>query len=225
MWYPSTGPTSPVRHLFVFWAARADAPMPELVADLADRGVLTKVTVEVHTDAETTALGAQIVSASGIYDHPTLYRHLNRTFPVDIYTTKPFDDAFGYVRQTTLGPSFMQGSGFPSQLCDRPLPPPDTHYLVPTTQPYAISTVSATCFPETLDGVDATRVKDHLFGGHYMEADVHFTEHPPAWMQTRIFQRAAIGPDTPSITKPRRATVILNMDGDKLTYVREETRP
>ena len=223
LWFPSTGVTSPINHAFVFWASRADAPVPELVADLAERGIIKKATVDATIDAEASQLGPQAISPQGIYYHPTIYRHRTSSFPVDIYTTKAFDDGFGFALQTQ-GPTFAQPASFPSRLYDTPLPPPDQHFLVPTTTPYAVSLAMSACFPETLDGVDAIRDKTNFLGARTLEADVRFGQHPPDWMLTPAFGRAAIGPDTPSITRPRHATVILKVDGDTLSYLSEESR-
>ena len=224
LWFPATGVTSPLHHAFVFWAARADAPVPELVADLAGRGILTKATVEATADAEITQLGPQTVSR-GYYDHPTLYRHRMDRYPVDIYTTKPFDDWFDYAQHFRIGSTFDQSASLPSRLYDVALPPPDQHYLVPTMNPYALSVVTSACFPETLGGVDAVRVKEAIFGGeHYVEADVRYDEHPARWMLTHAFRRAAIGPDTSSIIRPRLATVTLTLKGADMSYLREDPR-
>ncbi len=224
LWLPSTGVTSPINHAFVFWASRADAQVPELVADLAERGIIKKATVDATVDAEGSQLGPQAISPQGIYYHPTIYRHRTMSFPVDIYTTKAFDDGFNYALQTQAGPNFAQPVSFPSRLYDTPLPPSDQHYLVPTTTPYAVSVVTSACFLETLDGVDAIRDKVNFLGARTLEADVRFGQHPPDWMLTPAFGRAAIGPDTPSITRPRHATVVLKVEGDTLSYLSEESR-
>ena len=126
--------------------------------------------------------------------------------------------------QTQAGPTFAQPVSFPSRLYDTPLPPPDQHYLVPTTTPYAVSMVTSACFRETLDGVDAIRDQTNFFRARTLEVDVRFGQHPPDWMRTPAFARAAIGPDTASITRPRQATVTLKVEGDTLSYLREESR-
>jgi hypothetical protein len=223
LWFASTGVTSPISHAFVFWAGRAAAPVPELVADLAGRGILTKTTVNATVDTESSQLGPQTVS-NGYYFHPTLYRHRTENFPVDIYVTKPFDDGFQYVLQTQGGPSFAHYASFPSRLYDTPLPPPDQHYAIPTITPYAVSLVTSACFAETLDGIDSIRDTTNFLGARTLEVDVRYGQHPPDWMLTPAFQRAAIGADTPSITKPRLATAILKIEGGMLSYMREDQR-
>ena len=57
-----------------------------------------------------------------------------------------------------------------------------------------------------------------------MEADVLFSQHPPAWMTTRAFRRAALGPDVDWIDRPRLATVVFKMTGDRLSYAYERAK-
>lgn len=224
LFYPSTGPTAPANHLFILYAARSGDPVPELVTDLAGRGMLTKVTVQATVDAETSGNGPQMVSATGIYFHPTWYAHRTGSFAVDIYETPPFDVAFGYAVQAPIRRPWAPIGSFPSRLYDGPLPPPDRHYAIPTIDPYAVSIATAACFRETIDRVTAIRIKEAINGDHFMEADVLFAEHPAEWMTTAAFRRAAMGPNTDSFTKPRLATVILKMSGDQLAYAYEKGR-
>ena len=95
---------------------------------------------------------------------------------------------------------------------------------MPTTTPYAVSLVTSACFAETLDGIDSIRDKTNFLGARTLEADVRYGQHPPDWMLTPAFQRAAIGADTPSITKPRLATAILKIEGGTLSYMSEDAR-
>ncbi len=44
--YPATGAISPLHHAFVFWAGPTGGPVPDLVADLAERGILRRTVVE-----------------------------------------------------------------------------------------------------------------------------------------------------------------------------------
>ena len=44
--YPASGITAPLHHAVVFWAGPADGPIPELVADLAGRGVVRRTLVD-----------------------------------------------------------------------------------------------------------------------------------------------------------------------------------
>ena len=43
-------------------------------------------------------------------------------------------------------------------------------------------------------------------------------------MLTQAFRRAALRPDSPSLTRPRLMTVTLTLKGDEMSYLREEPR-
>ncbi len=220
LYYPSIGPTSPLNHLFVLYAAPSADPVPELVADLARRGILAKVTVPATIDAETTGYGpppngGRVADGLGKW-----ISHRITRFDVDVYQTRPFDGSFGY--ETNTSAQYLYSStSFPSRLYDVPLPPFDTHYAIPTVEPYALSVVTSVCFPETPDHVVGVQLKPTLDGGQYMEADIVFDEHPADWMSGPAFIRAAVTPNTPSLTKPRLATIVLAMRNGQLTYARE----
>ena len=223
LYYPATGPTSPIRHPFVFYAAPASAPVPELVADLATRGVLKKEEVQATVDTVTSGLGPQIVSASGIYSHEQWHKHQSSSFPVSIYETRQADDAFDYRVQASDRLSVLSSVSFPSRIYDGPLPPVDQDYLIPTITPYALSVVTAACFVETADRVTNIRQSQAFDGGQLMEADVTFDQAPAAWMLTPAFSRAALGNGTDSITKPRHATVVFRIVDGKLSYLQERS--
>lgn len=225
LYYPSAGPTSPINHLFVFYAARFGQPLPELVADLLDRGMLTKETVQATADQETSTVGPQVVSPTGNYSNLTIYSHRSTSFSVEVYTTKPYDPALAYAIQMPVRQVWAPTGSFPSRLYDVPLPANDRHYTIPTIDPFALSIVAGACLTETPDRVQEIRVKDAADGGHFAEADVLFEQHPPAWMTTRAFRRAALGPDVDWIDKPRLATIVFKMTGDgKLSYAYEKAK-
>jgi len=56
LYYPSSGLTSPLRHLFIFYAAPEGRPVPELVAALARRGVLDRAVVHATVNVEVPGL-------------------------------------------------------------------------------------------------------------------------------------------------------------------------
>lgn len=223
LYYPGAGPTSPVRHAFVFYAIPASAPVPELVADLTARGILKREEVQATVDTETSGLGPQIVSADGIYSHQQWVRHKSNSFPVSIYETHPADDAFDYQVQASARLSILSSASFPSRIYDDPFPSADQHYAIPTIDPYALSIVTAACFEETVDQVANIRQSQAFGGGQLVEADVTFDQAPPSWMLTPAFSRAAIGNDTASITKPRHATVVLQVMDGRLSYLQEHS--
>lgn len=223
LFYPSTGPTSPIRHTFVFYAARDDEPVPDLVADLAGRGLLKRSVVEATVDTELSSIGPEVrYGQNGIFvSHPTVYRHTLRRFPVAIYETTSASPDLGYEVRTPISYGSVN---LPSRLYDGPLPPADMHYLVPTTEPYAISVVVDACLKERVEAVSNVRPFATRFGlgGTMLQADVRVSPEPPAWMLTPTFSRAALGPTTAPINKPRTVTVLLRQEGGRLTYVEEQ---
>lgn len=225
LFYPSTGPTSPTRHPFVFYAARDDDPVPDLAADLAGRGLLKRSVVEATVDTEVGSVGPEVrYGQNGMFvSHPTVYRHTLRRFPVAIYEAAAASPDFGYEVRT---PMLYVAPNLPSRLYDGPPPPADMHYSVPTTEPYAISVVAAACFKEQVEAVSNVGPFATPFGlgGPMLQADVTLSPEPPAWMLTPAFSRAALGPNTPPINKPRNVTVLLRQDGGRLTYVEERER-
>ena len=222
LFYPSTGPTSPTRHPFIFHAAPADGAVPDLVADLAGRGLLKRSVVEATVDAEVGSVGPEVRDGpNGMFvSHPTVYRHTFRRFPVAIHETAAASPDFGY---DVLTPIPYTPSNLPSRLYDVPLPPANVHYSVPTTEPYAISVVASACLKEQVGAVSNVKPFATLLGlgGPMLQADVTLSPEPPAWMLTPTFSRAALGPNTAPIDKPHTVTVILRQDGGKLTYVEE----
>jgi len=222
LFYPSTGPTSPTRHPFVFYAALDADPVPDLVADLAGRGLLKRSVVEATVDTEVGSVGPEVrYGQNGMFvSHPTVYRHTLRRFPVAIYEAAAASPDFGYEVRT---PMLYVAPNLPSRLYDGPPPPADMHYSVPTTEPYAISVVAAACLKEQVEAVSNVRPFATPFGlgGPMLQADLTLSPEPPAWMLTPAFSRAALGPNTAPINKPRTVTVLLRQDGGRLTYVEE----
>jgi hypothetical protein len=220
-YYPSAGITSPLRHAYVFYAARDGAPVPELVRELVGLGLLHETVVTAAIDVESTGVGPRLVSASVHQGREQWFRHDTRAFPVAIYATAPQDGRFEYeTRRTQSGRPFAP-PGFPSRMYADPLPPPDRHYVIPIVEPYALGIVKAACFPETVGAVGTIRKVTSWGGDEFVHADVAFEEHPLAWMSSPAFRRAAIGSDTPSLTAPRRAVVSFREVAGKLTYVSE----
>jgi len=218
LWYPATGPTAPDRHMFVFWAAREAEPVPTLVAELAKAGAVRRSVVEANTDVARQWLGPEVRDAMGFVEHPTQYGHDRASFKVAIYETPSYSPDFQYAYDRAGGAV----AAFPSRVYDGPLPPPDQSYVIPLTTPYAVDLASGACLRETLDEVVSVETKPFWTGTPYVEAKVTFKPTAPAWMGTPAFREAALGPDTPSITAARSATLIFRIDGDKLVYVRED---
>ena len=221
IWYPSDGPTSPIRHMFAFYAAPENAPAPELVTEMTKAGVLRKEVVVATTDVASQRLGPQSVSSAGWATHPTLYSHDVRTLKVAIYETAPASSDFRY---DIKEPISYGGVRFPSRIDSTPLPPADTQYTVPLTEPYAVSLATAVCLKETLNKVVSAERKTLWTGDPYVEAVVTFRQEPAAWMRTPAFTKDAMQPNTPSLTADRRAIVLLRPEGEKLLYVREDRR-
>ncbi len=197
LFYPSKGPTAPTRHLFVFYAATATDPVPELVGLLTGQGVLKKEQVEATIDVETTGLGPQTISKAGWYTHEDWYRHAVTRFPVDIYVTNGFDPRFSYDVHTSLQDVAYPPQNFPSRTFSNPLPADGQHYVIPTVSPYALSVVTAACAMEAPTDVENVRTIHNWIGQAGVRADVTFSQDVPAWMTTPAFSRAA-----PEQTKP-----------------------
>ena len=223
LFYPSTGPTAPTRHLFVFYAASATDPVPELVGMLADQGVLKKEQAEATIDVETTGLGPQTISKAGWYTHEDWYRHAVTRFPVDIYVTNGFDPRFSYDVHTSLQDVAYPPQNFPSRTFSNPLPPDGQHYVILTVSPYALSVVTAACAMEAPTDVENVRTIHNWIGQAGVKADVTFSQDVPAWMTSPAFSRAAPGQRRTAIGAPRRATILFTPGDDgKLTYMDED---
>jgi hypothetical protein len=91
-----------------------------------------------------------------------------------------------------------------------------------SSEPYALSIVGAACPRETPERVTAVHVLDAAGGGKFEEASVEWAQHPPAWMSTDAFRRAALRPETIWIDKPRLGTSVLTLTNDQPKYVREK---
>ena len=84
--YPSTGPTDPLRRAYVFYAGPADAPVPELVQELAAAGKLRQSVVDATADFEEQGPALESVSpVTGLRVRPIVYRHERKVLPVAIY--------------------------------------------------------------------------------------------------------------------------------------------
>ncbi len=218
-YYPPTGPTSPLLHLFVFYAAPSEAQVPEVVSLLSSDGVLSKVTVQATVDAEATGQGPMVVSPEGWHSHPNWFRHDRRSFGVDLYLVADQDPRFGYDVYTEA--RFSNGN-FPSLLYGGKLPPPDTHYVLPTRVPYALSVVGAACSTEHVAAVENVRHATLWNGMPVVWADVTWRQVVPDWMRTPAFSRAAVRGNTGSVAGLRRASTGFSIEGDRLSYVEEE---
>ncbi len=218
-YYPPTGPTSPLRHLFVLYAAPSDAPVPEVVSLLSGDGILSKVTVQATVDAEATGQGPLVVSPEGWHSHPSWFRHDRRSFGVDAYLVADQDPRFAYDVYTEA--RFSNGT-FPSLLYGGKLPPVDSHYVLPTRVPYALSVVSAACSTERVASVENVRHATLWNGMPVVWADVTWRQDVPDWMRTPAFSRAAVRGNTGSVAGLRRASTGFSIEGDGLSYVEEE---
>ena len=223
LFYPGTGPTAPTRHLFVFYAAPAGDPVPELVGMLIDQGVLKKEQAEATIDAETTGLGPQTISKAGWYTHENWFRHAVTRFAVDIYVTNGLDPHFSYAVHTSMLDPAYPPQNFPSRTFANPLPPEGQHYVIPTISPYALSVVTAACAIEAPSDVENVRTFHNWIGAAGVKADVTFIQDVPAWMTTPAFSRAAPGQRRTAIGAPRRATILFApADDGTLTYSGED---
>lgn len=218
LFYPSTGPTAPTRHLFVLYAAPASEPVPELVGMLAEQGVIRKEQVQATVDVEATGLRPQTISKAGWFVHEPWFRHTLTKFPVDIYVTAGFDSRFQYEVHTSLQDVAYPPQNFPSRTFSNPLPPDGQHYVIPTVSPYALSVVTAACANETPE-VRAVKTVRNWIGQEGVQADVTFSEDVAPWMRTPAFSRAAPGQRQTAIGAPRHASILFipNDDGS-LTY-------
>lgn len=219
LYYPSTGPTSPLRHLYVLYAAPADVSVPEVVLLLLQQGVASKVAVQATMDTETTGPGPLVVSAAGWHSHPDWVRHDRRSFEVDLYLVADQDPRFAYAVYTEA--RFSNGN-FPSLTYGGRLPPSDRHYVLPTRVPYAVSVVTAACSTEQVEAIPKIRHSTLWNGTPVVWADVEWRQDVPDWMRAPAFSRVAVSGNTDSVTGVRRASTGFAVDGDKLTYVEEE---
>ncbi len=220
-YYPATGPTSPLRHMFVLYAAPSRFPVPELVTLLAEAGLATKLEVQASADLETTGLGPVVVSAQGWRSHLAWFHHERRTMGVSIWLVPEGDPRFDYGVFTDA--RFSNGN-FPSLVYGDPLPSVDVHYALPTRVPYALSVVSSACSTERVEAVTHARRTTLLNGMPVVWADVTWRQDVPDWMRTPAFSRAAVRGNTGSVQGLRTASTGFAVDGDRLTYV-EEQRP
>ena len=221
-YYPGTGVTDPLRRAYVFYAAPDATPVPELVRELVAAGKLHETVVDATADRQVQVPGREIVRPSGLRARLPAYRHGATVIPVAIYETAVQDSDFDYAtRFPSRGVMSYPAGGFPSRMYPGPLPPADTSYQVPTVEPYATSIVVRACVPETAGAVRAVREVHDLFGAAHVEADVEFDARSVAWMSTPAFHRATMGPDTLPMDAPRRATILFDVAGNGLAYVRE----
>lgn len=221
LYYPSSGLTSPLRHLFLFYAAPEGEPVPELVADLAKRGVVERTVIQATVDVELHSLGPQVVSAAGIYSHDEVYRHESRVVPVALYQTRSADEAFDYVVRASFGQPSFSPPTFPSRAYGGALPPAEQHYRIPTIEPYAVSIAAAACVKETPGRITNIREETAFNGERLVKADVVLDEQAPDWMRTPAFRRAAFGTVTPSTEGSRRTTIVLTVSDGRLRFARE----
>jgi len=227
-WFPSTGPTSPVRHAFLFYAALAADPVPELIGALAAAGVLHRTTVDWTVDTETSGPGPEVVGATGYRYRPAAYHHEIAVILVGLYLTEPQAEEFEYQNEFVgYAPSpSMPPTRLPSRMYDAPLPPADVHYQVPVVVPYVLSVAAAACYPETVAEVSDVRALHGWDGRERVEATVTFAPHPAAWMAAPAFRRAAVGPSTEPIDRLRRVVLAFEPTWDgTLNYVTEVRRP
>ena len=225
LFYPATGPTAPTRHLFVFYAAPAADPVPELVGMLANEGVLKKEQVQASIDVETTGLGPQTISKAGWFAHGTWQHHALTTFPVDIYVTARHDPRFLYDVHTSLQNLAYFPGTFPSRTFPNPLPPDGTHYVIPTVTPYALSVVTSVCAAETPTEVEDVKTVHNWIGQSAVQATVTFSEDVAPWMATPAFSRAAPAPRQAAIGAPRKAVILFSEGDDGTLTYREERQP
>lgn len=221
LYYPSSGLTSPLHHLFVLYAAPEGEPVPELVADLAKRGVVERAVIQATVDVEVHSLGPQVVSVAGISSHDEVYRHESRVVPVALYRTRSADAAFDYVVRASFGQPPFSPPTFPSRVYGGALPPADQHYRIPTVEPYAVSIVAAACVRETPGRITNIREETAFNGEKLIKADVVLDGQAPDWMRTPAFRRAAFGAATPSTEGSRRTTVVLTVSHGRLRFARE----
>ena len=223
LFYPSAGWTSPLRHLFVFWAGPANEPAPELAAMLAAQDVLKRVVVEATVDVKTTGMGPQVLTKAGYFTRVNWVHHERTAFPVAIYLTRRYDDRFAYEAHSIARNNYILPS-LQSRAADGPLPPADEDYQLQMVTPYALSIVSAACTLETPSRVAS--VQDiHLWDGTpAVQAEVDYDTSAPPWMMAPAFTRAALGFNGASFAQSRRATIMFAVESGKLRYV-EEKRP
>jgi len=233
VFFPGDGITSPLRHLFVFYVALSDAPVPDYVTYFLNRGLIKRHDVTATLVRYMSADGPQMISPTGIYYHNTIYQHEFSTFSISIYTTAPQDPRFSF---ETRNPSFGFASDtvlragntpvFLSRVYDDPLPPPDVNYTIPVLAPYTISLVSGECYDETLDTITDIQQVQSPDGDNLVEADVTLDPHAPDYMKTALFRRngnSYFG-GNPSTTSPRETKLLFQVLNGKLQYLEEATQ-
>ncbi len=226
-WFPSAGSTSPLRHMFLLYAAQAADPVPELVGTLAAAGMLRRTTVEWRIDTETSGPGPEVVGMAGHRYWPNVRHHELAVTPVVLYETEPqsaeCDHHTGF---DNSDPPSRPPSRLPSRRYGDPLPPADVHYRVPVVVPYALGVVTAACHPETVADASDVRALHGWDGSERIEATVTFDPHPPSWMAAPAFRRAAVGPSTEPIDQLRRVVVAFEPTRDgTLKYITGVRRP
>ena len=230
VFFPSSGITSPVRHLFVFYVAPSNAPVPEYVKYFQDQDLIQRHDVTATMVHSTSADGPQMISPAGIYYHNTIFQHTFSTFPVSIYTTAPQDPRFSFEPRNPNIPMFDSGylrsrntPVFLSRVYDNKLPPPDVDYTIPLMAPYTISLVTGECYNETLDRITDVQQVQSPSGNDLVEADVLLDPHAPDYMKTAIFRRAAnpSAGSVPSLDSPRETKLLFQVVSGKLHYLEE----
>lgn len=227
-WFPSTGPTLPLRHAFLFYAAPAADPVPELVGELASAaGVLHRTTFDWTVDTETSGPGPEVVGATGYRYRPNVFHHELAVTPVALYETEPQSAEFDYHTEfDNSDPPSRPPSRLPSRRYGDPLPPADGHYRVPVVVPYALGMVDSACYPEMVADASDVRALHGWDGSERVEATVTFDPHPPSWMAAPAFRRAAVGPSSEPVGQPRRVVVVFEPTRDgTLKYVTKVRRP
>ncbi len=224
LFFPSTGWTSPLRHLFVFWAGPASEPPPELAVLLAQHDVLKRVVVEGTLDVKTSGIGpAGPQAKAGYRTHVGWVHHERTPYPVAIYLTRRYDPRFGYEAHSLQRDNYALAS-LQSRAADGPLPPEDQDDPMQMATPYALSIVSSTCAVETPARVASAEDIRLWDGTPAVQAEVDYAEAAPPWAKLPAFTRTALGSESAPFTQERRATIMFAVEGDHLRYV-EEKRP
>ncbi len=223
LFFPSTGWTSPLRHLFVFWAGPANDAPPELATLLAQHDVLKRVVVEGTLDVRTSGMGTQVLSKAGYFTHVGWVHHERTPYPVALYLTRRYDQRFGYEAHSIQRDNYALAS-LQSRAADSPLPPEDQDDPMQMATPYALSIVSSTCAVETPARVASAEDIRLWDGTPAVQAEVDYAEAAPPWAKLPAFTRIAPGTESAPFTQERRATIMFAVEGDHLRYV-EEKRP
>ena len=216
--YPATGITAPLRHAFVLWAGPADGAVPALVADLAERGLLKRTLVDavVHREVPAAPPAGHAALRSGEW-----FRHERTPLAVAIYETRGQDSAFEYNVRSVAFYTGVPGPSFPSEIVPDSGPPEGVEFMPPLAVPYSLSVVAAACLPETVASISNVRELQGWSADPDVLADVVFDEHPPDWMGTSAFRRAAFGRTTAPLDRPRRAVLVFRRTNGILGYVGE----